>query len=772
MKPLVARAALGAVTRKRILIEGVVQGVGFRPFVYRIAMEHQINGWVLNDGRGVMVEAEGAEKAVEEFVLTIKEQLPPLASISRIEVSELPPHGDVGFQIRESLVGDSRVAQISPDTNVCPDCLQELFSLGDRRLRYPFINCTNCGPRYSIVTGIPYDRPKTTMAPFVMCPACQREYDDPISRRFHAQPNACPDCGPSLRLFDCRGELVESGDPLEKAVAFLRQGKIVAIKGLGGYHLAVSAADDEAVAEMRRRKARDEKPFALMASDLEKVALFAEISEGERSLLESVERPIVLLHQKKGHILSPRIAPRNRYFGVMLPYTPIHYLLLEKDFPALVMTSGNLSEEPIAFDDEDARERLSGIADYFLVHNREIHTRTDDSIIRVMSGRPLVLRRSRGYVPRSVFLPCSQVPVLAVGAELKNTVCFTKGDQAILSHHIGDLKNQEVYESFEKTIDHLQKILEIEPQVIAFDTHPDYFSSVYAAGTEKKFKIPVQHHHAHLASCLAENGVEDEAIGVIFDGTGYGTDGHIWGGEFLTGNADGFQRVGYFSYIPMPGGDAATREPFRMALSYLYRAFGDDIPSLPFLDSVPANTVRLLLQMIDKGINSPLTSSCGRLFDAVAALIGLRDRVTYEGQAALELEMAICDESEDGSYPFSLIEEEGMLMFDSSTLIRAIVKEIEAEEDVGRISARFHNTLALMILESCKRIRERTGFETVALSGGVFQNLYLTEKTVAVLEKGNFRVLTHSVVPPNDGGLALGQAVIAGRQVERMRAEN
>ncbi|MBN2429370.1 MAG: carbamoyltransferase HypF [Deltaproteobacteria bacterium] len=760
------------IVRKRILIEGVVQGVGFRPFVYRIAMECRVSGWVLNDGRGVSIEAEGAAGAVERFIGALREEAPPLASISSFEVVDLPVRKDSGFQIRESLPGESRVAQISPDTDVCPDCLRELFSPQDRRFRYPFINCTNCGPRYSIVTGIPYDRPKTTMSSFVMCPPCRDEYENPASRRFHAQPNACPDCGPSLQLYDAQGQPVERDDLIATVAGFLKQGKIVAIKGLGGYHLAVNATDDEAVAELRKRKARDEKPFALMASDVEKVASFAEVSAAEKSLLESVERPIVLLHQKKKHGLSPLIAPRNRFFGVMLPYTPLHYLLLQENFQALVMTSGNLSEEPIAFEDGDARQRLSDIADYFLVHNRDIHTRTDDSIIRVMSGRPLVLRRSRGYVPRSVFLPRSQTSVLAVGAELKNTVCFTKGDQAILSHHIGDLKNQEVFSSFEKTIGHLGGILETKPEVIAYDMHPDYYSAVYAADAEYGVKIPVQHHHAHLASCLAENNVEEEAIGVIFDGTGYGTDGHIWGGEFLTGNAESFERAGHFAYLPMPGGDAATQEPYRMALSYLYRAFGKNIPVLPFLDGVPGSTIRLLQQMMDKGVNSPMTSSCGRLFDAVGALVGLRQKVSYEGQAALELEMAISVETEDGSYPFSLVEEDGMMIFEPSTLIRAIVEEVQSQEDAGRISARFHNTLALMVLEACKRIRERTGLAVAALSGGVFQNLYLTEKTLAALEEGGFRVLTHSVVPPNDGGLALGQAVIAGRQVARLKPED
>ena len=753
----------GVFLRKEIRIEGAVQGVGFRPFVYRQALLHGIGGWVLNDSRGVLIEAEGAEAALLKFIRALREELPPLASITGLEIREIELAGEDGFRIKESREGLPPTAQIAADSHVCPECLAELFDSGDRRYRYPFINCTNCGPRYSLVTGIPYDRPKTTMASFVMCPACRREYDDPASRRFHAQPIACPDCGPTLSLCDAAGKKV-TGDAVETAVDLLRQGHILAVKGLGGYHLAVDAANDGAVEELRRRKARDEKPFALMAADLSKIAEFAYFDDREAALLTSVERPIVLLRKREANSLAPPIAPRNHYFGVMLPYTPLHYLLLDNELTALVMTSGNLSEEPIAYIDADAGERLAGIADFFLTHNRPIFIRTDDSIVRLTAGRPLLLRRSRGYAPRPVFLPRPQKEVLAVGAELKNAVCLTSGRQAVLSQHIGDLKNAEVFSSFEETIEHLQKILQVRPRIIVHDLHPDYYSTAYVRRRDDLTAIPVQHHHAHLASCLAENGIEEEAIGVIFDGIGYGEDGRIWGGEFLVGNARGYRRAGHFRYAPMPGGDAATREPFRMALSYLFQAFEGDPPYLPFLRDIPESTLALLRRMMDKGINSPLTSSCGRLFDAVAALIGLRHRVSYEGQAALELEMAIAGKKESGTYPYELMDRDGLIIFDPSALVRGIAAEVVAGVSGGVISARFHNTLAVMVGAVCTELRRRTGLNLAVLSGGVFQNRYLAEHVVGTLRAKEFNVLTHSRVPPNDGGLALGQAWIAGHQ--------
>jgi len=753
-----------SVPRARIVIEGIVQGVGFRPFVYQSARSLGLTGWVMNDSRGVLIEAEGQAEALAAFLTVLREDLPPLAAVSHLETAAVPVTGETEFVIRQSCSQRERRAQISPDTFVCPDCLRELLDPSDRRYRYPFINCTNCGPRYTIVTGIPYDRAQTTMAAFPMCPACRREYEDPASRRFHAQPNACPECGPRLFLLDAAGNPLESADPLQEAIAWLQKGEILAVKGLGGYHLAVDATNGGAVEELRRRKARDEKPFALMAADLARIDTFAEVREGERRLLAATERPIVLVRQRSGHAIAPSVAPDNRYFGVMLPYTPLHYLLLAHSFAALVMTSANRSDEPIAFRDADARGRLSGIADLYLGHNREIFIRTDDSIARVMGGRPLLLRRSRGFVPRGLRLPRAQPVVLAVGGELKNTVCLTRDDHAYLSQHVGDLQNPEVFQAFLGTIEHLQDLLELNPQIVAHDLHPDYASSRYAEERSGVRRVAVQHHHAHLASCLAENQVATEAIGVIFDGTGYGADGRIWGGEFLVGDLAGYRRVGHFDYLPMPGGDAAAREPYRMALSALYRAYGKDLPQLPLLASIPRRELRLLLQMIEKGINSPLTSSCGRLFDAVAALTGLRTRVSYEGQAALELEMAIEGDGESEAYPLVLATETTGIVFKTTPLIRAVVDDIRRQVPTGVISARFHATLARAVAAVCCRIRKDSGLNEVALSGGVFQNRFLTEKALFLLTKEGFNVYTHSLVPPNDGGLALGQAAVAGRQ--------
>jgi hydrogenase maturation protein HypF len=749
--------------RLHIEIEGIVQGVGFRPFVFQLARRLGVSGWVLNDSRGVKIAAEAEADSLEAFCAALRVEHPPLACISRFETAEVPPTGERSFAIRESEILACRSAQIAPDAATCPDCLRELDDPTDRRYSYPFINCTNCGPRYTIVTGVPYDRPLTTMASFAMCPECRAEYEDPGSRRFHAQPNACPVCGPRLELRDGEGRPLP-GEPLAETVRLLKEGRIVAIKGLGGYHLAVDAANSDAVAELRRRKVRDEKPFALMAFDLSQVSRFAETNEAERRLLTGSERPIVLLRRRAGGSISDLVAPGNHYFGVMLPYTPLHHLLLKDNFLALVMTSANLSDEPIAYRDEEAAGQLAGIADACLSHDREIFIRTDDSIARVMAGRPLLLRRSRGFVPRGIFLPAPQPQVLAVGAELKSTVCLTQDDRAFLSHHIGDLKNPSVYSSFSGAVDHLNGLLGIRPEVVAHDLHPDYLSTRYAETLTGVRRVAVQHHHAHLASCLAENGVTDETIGVIFDGTGYGSDGHIWGGEFLIGGFEGFRRAAHLRYAAMPGGDAVTREPFRMALSYLIQAFGDDLPPLPVVAERTAQELALFRRMIARGINSPLTSSCGRLFDAVSALVGLRQRVSYEGQAALELEMAIGEEHEERRYPFHLDGETLPLQLDTAALIRAIVADLLRGESVAVVSARFHNTLAEAVSAVCRRLRTEFGApDRVALSGGVFQNVSLTERTVHLLDAAGFTVLTHSLVPPNDGGLALGQAAIAGR---------
>ncbi len=750
------------IQRQRVLIEGIVQGVGFRPFVYQIARKWRISGWVRNDSRGVTVEAEGPLPRLAGFLWALRSDIPPLASVSRFELTPLPATGAEGFVILTSEAGIEPAAQIAPDSTVCGDCLGELFDPKDRRYRYPFVNCTNCGPRYTIVTGVPYDRPLTTMAPFTMCQACSLEYADPASRRFHAQPNACPVCGPRLRLLDRHGQELPD-DPLATAVAWLQAGRIVAIKGLGGYHLAVDAGNGAAVAELRRRKERDEKPFALMSAGSAEVLRYAIAEEAELRLLGGPERPIVLLRQKQGHAIASEVAPNNRYFGVMLAYTPLHHLLLQDHFPALVMTSGNRSDEPIAFEDAEAEGRLAGIADAFLVHDRAIHTRTDDSIARIMAGQALLLRRSRGYVPRGIFLPKVQPEVLAVGAELKSTVCLTREDRAFFSQHIGDLQNAEVYESFTRTIDHLEGIFGVRPEIVAHDLHPDYWSTRYALERTGVQRVAVQHHHAHLVSCLAENGVEEETLGVIFDGTGYGDDGTIWGGEFLIGNAAGYRRAGHFAYLPLPGGDAAIREPRRMALSLLHQAYGRDLPDLPMVRSIPDRERQVFLQMIEKGVNSPLASSCGRLFDGIAALVGLRERVSYEGQAALELEMA-AEPLEPGGYPYDLRDEKGMLVFDPAVMTRAIVGDLQSGVPAGVVSARFHTTMAWLITEVCAVLRNAHGISGVALSGGVFQNRLLTETVIPLLERGGFSVYRHCRVPPNDGGLALGQAVIAGRR--------
>ncbi|MBW2476691.1 MAG: carbamoyltransferase HypF [Deltaproteobacteria bacterium] len=751
--------------RRKIVIEGVVQGVGFRPYVYQLAMRLQIAGWVCNDRTGVTIEVEGNEEDLDSFLEQLRQNTPPLAEISRITVSNLNFLGDRGFFIHHSQSDSPSRAQIAPDTFVCSECLHELFDQSDRRYRYPFINCTNCGPRFSIVTGVPYDRPLTTMADFPMCSRCLSEYHDPNSRRFHAQPNACPDCGPQLTLVDSQREPVIIKDPLKFVAETLRQGGIVAIKGLGGYHLAVDATNSAAVNELRRRKSRDEKPFALMARDQDSISAFAEVSEQEYQLLAGPERPIVLLHKKTGHRLAEEVAPDNRYFGVMLPYTPLHYLLFAEGFNAIVMTSANHTDEPIVYQDLEALERLSGIADFFLTHNRRIETRTDDSIARIMASHPVILRRSRGFVPRAVRLPCKLKPVLAVGGDLKNTICLTRSNDAFLSQHIGDLKNTEGYESFKRTINHLITLLDVCPERLACDLHPDYYSSHYALEECHLPAMPVQHHHAHLASCLAEHGRQHPAIGIVFDGLGYGADGHIWGGEFLIGDLKSYQRSGHFRYQPMPGGDLATRQPWRMALSYLQSVFGEIPEDCSALKGIPKNEWQLVAQANQRGINSPLTSSCGRLFDAVAAVLGLRQRVSFEGQAAMELEM-IADPDQTQPYSYVLEFEKKLVQFDPASLLKVILEEERSGKPLSQIAGRFHLTLAAMMVEVCEYLRDESRINSVVLSGGVFQNSLLTQKAKNGLQKANFEVLTHSHVPPNDGGLALGQAVIAGQDGE------
>ncbi len=759
--------AIEATYRNRIRLNGIVQGVGFRPFVYRLARECGLSGFVNNNSDGVLIEIEGAPERLAAFRRRLRREAPPLARIVEMRFEEVEPQGQDGFTIRTSQRDSTPSTLISPDVSVCDDCLRELFDPADRRYRYPFINCTNCGPRYTIVKRIPYDRPFTSMSIFPMCEACAREYHDPANRRFHAQPNACPECGPRLRLYRGDGQEVETDDPLAETVRLLREGKIVAIKGLGGFHLAVDARNDGAVRELRRRKGRAEKPFALMAPDIDSVRKFCLVSREEAEILQDPVRPIVLLRARADSALAGSVAPGNRYLGFMLPYTPLHHLLLRDHFDALVMTSGNFSEEPIAIKNEEALQRLASLADYLLLHDREILQRCDDSIVRRAGSATRLVRRARGFVPGPVFLTKpTRLRVLACGAELKNTIALSRGDAVFLSQHIGDLDNPEALAFFQQSIAHLQRILEITPEAIAYDLHPEYLSSKWALRQEGLPKVAVQHHHAHLVSVMAENGVEAPAIGLILDGTGYGTDGTIWGGEVLVGDAHGFRRWAYLSPVPMPGGEAAIRQPWRMAVSYLVAAFGDDYArlSLPFLRNVVPRRLDMLRQMLEKGINSPLTSSCGRLFDGISALLGLRQEISYEAQAAIELEMHV-DDSVGDFYTDALPQKVVSGALPVAPLVRAVVQDLERGEATGRIAARFHRTLAELFVLAARQARNETGIDTVALSGGVFQNVYFFEYLLHRLQDEAFAVLTHHHVPTNDGGLALGQVVIADKKL-------
>jgi len=781
------------------VVRGVVQGVGFRPFVHRLASEYGLPGWVLNSTEGVVIEIEGDPTTLSRFRADLVRRKPPLAVIERVEASLLPPIGYTTFTIESSQADAEGFVLVSPDIATCPDCLQEVWNPTDRRYRYPFTNCTNCGPRFTIIRDIPYDRPKTTMAHFPLCPDCAREYHDPGDRRFHAQPVACPACGPRLWLVNSKGDPKDNDDmpqgdqAIQAAQGLLEQGKIVAVKGLGGFHLACDATNDAAVSLLRQRKGRVDKPFAIMCPDLAAVEALCFLTEGERELLLSPQRPIVILRRRPNAPVSRLVAPGNNTLGVMLPYTPLHHLLLNAgpapDQPAvatpkprsalvrpiLVMTSGNYSEEPIATENEEALERLSSLADAFLLHNRPIHIRCDDSVTRLFRDKEMVLRRSRGYAPFPVRLPFAVPPVLAVGGELKNTFCLTRDVYAFLSQHIGDMENAETLASFEGSVAHFQKLFRIQPQVIAHDGHPEYLSTQWAQEQSAQTGIPlhpVQHHHAHMAACMAENGLVEKVIGVSWDGTGYGLDGAIWGGEFLVGDYGGFQRAAFFRYVRLPGGEAAIRRPYRTALSHLYNAFGDaawDL-NLAFMAQISPTEMAIIRHQTVTGLNSPLTSSAGRLFDAVSALLGIRGVVNYEGQAAIEMEMLASEVSEGevgGAYALPpLVTGAGAFPWeiDPAPMIRAIVNDVLAGVPVAVIAARFHRTMAACITAVCIRIRQREGLNTVCLSGGVFQNMLLLEETVRLLEREGFMVYTHHQVPPNDGGICLGQAMVAAVQ--------
>lgn len=802
--------------RTAVRVEGIVQGVGFRPFVYSLATGLGLGGLVGNDMDGVFAEVEGDPAAVRHFLVLLERQAPPLARIERVTTRGLRPTGSADFAIAPSepastggqaSPGESaspggpggtggpggpggpgqggrvRRTLVSADTATCADCLAELADPADRRFGYPFINCTNCGPRFTIVRDVPYDRALTTMSRFEMCAQCAAEYHDPANRRFHAQPVCCPACGPRLSLLDTTGTQVSAQEagaalagavlagavlpgagPIAAAVALLRAGRVLAVKGLGGYHLSVDAGSETAAAALRERKHREDKPFAVMVADVAAARRLCEVDDVAAALLASARRPIVLLPRRAagpGPAVAPPVAPGNRQLGIMLPYTPLHHLLLRELAAPIVLTSGNVSDEPIAYRDADALERLAGIADAFLTHDREIHIRTDDSVVRAFRGRESVLRRSRGYVPEPLPVPVTFArPVLACGAELKSTFCLAAREHAFVSHHIGDLENAETLRSFTEGIEHFRRLFDIEPQVVAHDLHPDYLSTKYATGLAGAELVGVQHHHAHIASCLADNGEQGPVIGVAFDGTGYGTDGTIWGGEFLVADLAGFDRAGHLEPVPMPGGAAAIRQPWRMAATYLAAAYPAGPPAGLAVTARNERNWPAVLAMARRGINAPLTSSAGRLFDAVAAVLGVRDAVSYEGQAAIELEQ-LADVTERGCYRAAVTD--GVpLRVAGADLVRAAADDLAAGVSAPLIAARFHNGVATVIEEACLALRDRHGLDTVALSGGVFQNLLLADRVVGQLTERGFRVLVHHAVPCNDGGISLGQAVVAG----------
>ncbi|MDW5593872.1 carbamoyltransferase HypF [Conexibacter stalactiti] len=767
-------ATVAARRRVRARVDGTVQGVGFRPYVHRLARELGLGGSVGNDERGVVVEVEGEQAAVAAFLARLPAEAPPLAQVEEVRVHELPARGERLFAIVKSARKGAAAALVVPDAATCDACLAELRDPADRRYRYPFVNCTNCGPRFTIVRDVPYDRPRTTMAGFAMCPACQAEYDDPADRRFHAQPNACPQCGPQARLIGADARPRE--DAVAAAGRLLAGGEIVAVKGIGGYHLACRADDARAVAELRARKRREDRPFALLAADLGAAATLISIGDAERALLTAPARPIVLAPRRAHAPVAAAVAPGVRELGVMLPYSPLHHLLAADAGGPLVLTSGNVSDEPIAFADDDALARLAPIADAFLVHDRPIRTRTDDSVVRAVGGQPLTLRRSRGHVPASSRLPRPAArPLLACGAELKSTFCLARGGRAWVGHHIGDLRNAATLAAYRDGVTHFERLFAVRPELIAHDLHPDYLSTAYAHERAERDGIEllaVQHHHAHLAACLAEHGERGTAVGAIYDGAGLGPDGTVWGGELLVGDLRGYARAGSLWPVRLPGGDRAAYEPWRMACAWLV-ALGDgagdaatgagaadaDPPPLPpqLAGRVEPRAWAAVARMAASGFAAPVTTSMGRLFDAVAALCGLRTHCTYEGQAAIELEAA-ADAAEHDAYPLP-VTVDGRL--DARATIAAVAADVRAGVATGIVSARFHRAVAHATARGCARAASVAGSELVVLSGGVFQNRLLLELTRAQLSALGLRPLVPRRLPPGDGGIAYGQAAVA-----------
>ncbi len=758
---------------KRIQIRGVVQGVGFRPFIYGLANQLKINGWVRNTSGGVSIEVNGNFSVLEQFEKAILENAPALAKIDDLISEKIPSNGYKQFTIIPSKVVENEFQPVCADVSICDDCLSEIFDPEDRHFRYPFTNCTNCGPRYTLIKGLPYDRPQTTMAGFNMCDACAEEYKDPLDRRFHAQPVACPNCGPKIWMENEGGVLRERDEAMMAAREYLREGMILAVKGVGGFHLVCNAYDNEAVNKLRGRKNRIDKPFALMMADIDTVKKHCEVSEKEEEYILSIERPIVILEKKTGSNLSEEIAPKQNSLGVMLPYTPLHYLLLERksDFPdVLVMTSGNYSEAPIEFENEQARKELQSIADVFLMHDREINTQCDDSVIRLVdvgSGeKPYPIRRSRGYAPFPIRLVKGVPQILATGAELKNTFCLTRDRSAILSPHIGNLDSYETLNLYKKNIKHLEQLFKVYPVAIAHDLHPNYMTTRYAnerGEIEGIRTMGIQHHHAHIAACMADNGLkgDDPVIGVSFDGTGYGIDGAVWGGEFLIADYSTFERVSHLEYVQMPGGEKAIMEPYRLALAWMEKLGIEWHETLAPVQELADGEKNLLKKQLEAKINCPLTSSMGRLFDVVSSIAGIRQKIHYEAQGAIELE-GIVDRDEAAFYEFDFDKE----IYSPQYLIRSVIADCLNGVSKSVISAKFHNGVAEMVRQICLVQKNKTQISKVVLSGGVWQNMTLLNKTLALLRNEGFKVFTHQQVPTNDGGIALGQVMIASRLLE------
>ena len=766
--------------RMRLVIHGIVQGVGFRPFIHQLAAELGLAGWIRNTSQGVILETEGALENLEIFQQRIPSEKPPPSSIQAIETSFLDPQGCRSFEILESLEEGDKTAGVLPDLATCQECLKEISDPKNRRYRYPFTNCTHCGPRFTILEALPYDRRNTSMKHFDMCRACQAEYEDPGNRRFHAEPNACPQCGPHLELWDEKREILGQADKaLRRAAQKIRQGGIVAVKGLGGFHLMVGAGSEQAVTRLRERKHREAKPLALMYPSLDEVEKHCEVSRLEEELLLSSAAPIVLLKKRTAGLFSP-VAPGNPYLGVMLPYTPLHHLLMQElGFP-VVATSGNLSEEPIVIDESEALRRLGGIADFFLVHNRAIIRHADDSIVRIVAGRGMMIRRARGYAPLSIDFKTPRASFLACGGHLKNTIAISNGKHIVLSQHIGDLESHETFGAFKKVLGDFVKFYEVKPKAIVCDLHPEYRSSQFAADYGLPV-IGVQHHLAHIFSCMAENDLQPPALGVAWDGTGYGLDGTIWGGEFFNIQRDGPERIACFRNFPLPGSEQAVKEPRRTALALLYEVFGEEIfdrNDLPPIQSFSPYELSVLKQMLNQKIHAPLTSSAGRLFDAVSAILGLCQKSRFEAQAAMQLEFALEGVQTEEFYYFRMTSASyrtrslpsgnaryPKYVIDWAPMIRGIVADQESKVSAGLISAKFHNTLVEMLVA----IAERSNQTKVILSGGCFQNKYLLERSIAKLHEKGFQPYWHQHIPPNDGGIALGQIVAAAREWELKR---